>query len=150
VRDILWIAVFLALALGGGLAIGYVTRPDDWYARLRKAPYNPPDWVFAPTWTILYVLIAIAGWRIFLRAPGGAAMGVWVAALALNFLWSPVFFGLHKPAAALVVVMALLGANIAFVVTSWPVDHLAALLFVPYVAWVAFAALLNAAVVRLN
>jgi tryptophan-rich sensory protein len=149
-RDVLWIAVFLALPLGGGLAIGYLARPDAWYASLRKASFNPPNWVFAPVWTILYVLIGIAGYRIFATAPGGAAMGIWVAALALNFLWSPMFFGLGRPAAALAVVLALLLANIAFVVTSWPVDRIAALLFVPYVAWVAFATLLNAAVVRLN
>lgn len=149
-RDFLWIFLFLVIALGGGFAIGFVTRPDDWYARLRKAPFNPPNWVFAPVWTILYVLIAVAGWRVFARAPGGTAMGVWVAALALNFLWPPVFFRLHRPAAALVFVFALLLANILFIVTSWPVDQVAALLFVPYVAWVAFAALLNAAIVRLN
>lgn len=149
-RDLLWIVLFLVIALGGGLAVGFVTRPDHWYARLRKAPFNPPNWVFAPIWTILYVLIAVAGWRIFARAPGGAAMGLWVAALALNFLWPPVFFRLHWPAVALGVVLALLLADILFVVASWPVDQVAALLFVPYIAWVAFAALLNAAIVRLN
>ena len=141
---------FLVLTVGGGLAIGFRARPDGWYARLQKPSFNPPDWVFAPVWTVLYVMIAIAGYRLFVRAPGGAAMVLWAVALVLNFIWSPIFFRLRSPVLALVVVLALLAVNAAFVVTSWPVDRAAALLFVPYVAWVAFASLLNAAVVRLN
>jgi tryptophan-rich sensory protein len=150
VRDVLWLALFVVITLGGGLVIGNWARPGDWYARLKKPSFNPPNWVFAPVWSLLYFLIAIAGWRVFSRAPGGAAMGLWWVALALNFLWSPVFFRLHRPAAALVVVLALLAANVAFLVTAWPVDGVAALLFAPYIAWVAFASVLNAAVVRLN
>ena len=149
-RDALWMLAFLVLTVGGGLAIGFRARPDGWYARLQKPSFNPPDWVFAPVWTVLYVMIAIAGYRLFVRAPGGAAMVLWAVALVLNFIWSPIFFRLRSPALALKVVLALLAVNAAFVVTSWPVDRAAALLFVPYVAWVAFASLLNAAVVRLN
>ena len=90
------------------------------------------------------------GYRVFVRAPDGAAMVLWAAGLALNFIWSPVFFRLRSPALALAVVLALLAVNVVFIVTSWSIDGAAALLFVPYVAWVAFASLLNAAVVRLN
>jgi len=150
VRDLLWLVLFVAITLGGGFVIGYWARPGEWYARLNKPSFNPPDWVFAPVWSLLYFLIAIAGWRVFGRAPGGAAMVLWWVALALNFFWSPIFFRLHRPSAALAVVLALLAANIGFVIASWPVDTVAALLFIPYVAWVAFASLLNAAVVRLN
>ena len=147
---ILSIVVFLVVTVGGGLAIGYLARPDAWYAGLRKPAFNPPDWVFAPVWTILYVLIAIAGARVF-GAPGGeAALAVWIAALLLNFLWSPVFFGLRRPALALAIVAGLLAAIVAFIVLSWPVDLTAALLFLPYAVWVGFATTLNAAVVRLN
>lgn len=142
--------VFLVVTVGGGLAIGFLTRPDAWYAGLNKPSFNPPNWIFGPVWTVLYVLIAIAGWRVFASAGGGAALAVWIAALALNFLWSPVFFGLRRPAAALVIVVALLAAIVAFIVLSWPVDRAAALLFLPYAAWVAFATTLNAAIVRLN
>ena len=149
-RDALWMLAFLVLTLGGGLAIGFWARPDGWYARLTKPFFNPPDRVFAPVWTVLYVMIAIAGYRIFVRAPEGVAMVLWAAGLALNFIWSPIFFRRRSPALALVVVLALLAVNAAFVVTSWPLDRAAALLFVPYVAWVAFASLLNAGVVRLN
>jgi tryptophan-rich sensory protein len=77
-------------------------------------------------------------------------MAVWAVALALNFLWSPVFFGAQRPEAALAVVAMLLAAIVGFIALAWHIDTSAALLFVPYAAWVAFATLLNAAVVRLN
>src|SRR5579863_1991242 len=117
---------FLVLTIGGGLLIGFLTRPDDWYATLTKPSFVPPNWVFGPVWTLLYVLIAIAGWRTFVADPLGAPMIVWAIALALNFAWSPVFFRLHRPLAALVVVLALLAASIAFIVLTWPGDILSA------------------------
>ena len=141
---------FVFVTLGGGLAIGALARPGDWHARLRKPSFNPPNWVFAPVWTVLYVLIAVAGWRVFSREPHGAAVVIWGVALVLNFLWSPVFFGLHRPAAALAIVIGLLAAIVAFIVLAWPLDRVAALLFLPYAVWVTFATALNAAIVRLN
>jgi len=138
---------FLALTLGGGLLIGYLTAPGEWYAQLAKPAFNPPAWVFAPAWTVLYILVALAGWRVWTRA---APMKVWWGQLALNFLWSPVFFAAHQLAMALVIVLAMLAMIIAFVVASWPRDRTAALLFLPYAAWVAFAATLNASILALN
>ena len=148
--SIVSLLIFLGVTIGGGLAIGFLTRPDAWYAGLNKPAFNPPNWVFGPVWTILYVLIAIAGWRVFSSAGGGTALAVWIAALALNFLWSPMFFGLRRPALALAIVVGLLVAIVAFILLSWPVDRVAALLFLPYAVWVAFATTLNAAIVRLN
>ncbi|MGE0524579.1 MAG: TspO/MBR family protein [Variibacter sp.] len=144
------LAIFVVLVLGGGWAIGFVARPDAWYAALTKPSFNPPNFVFAPVWTLLYVLIAIAGWRTFLRARRGAAMALWAAALILNFAWSPTFFGAHNLAAALAIILALLAAILGFIGQSWKPDRAAALLFVPYAAWVAFASLLNAAIWHLN
>jgi translocator protein len=141
---------FLVLTIGGGLLIGFLTRPDDWFAALSKPSFMPPSWIFGPVWTVLYVLIAIAGWRTFLRDPHGAAMLVWSIALLLNFSWSPTFFRLHRPLAALVVVFALLAAIVAFIVLTWPGDILSALLFVLYAAWVTFATTLNATIWWLN
>jgi tryptophan-rich sensory protein len=149
-KGYLVLAGFLLVTVGGGLAIGFVTRPGAWYAGLVKPSFNPPNWIFGPAWTVLYVLIAVAGWRVFEREPGSAAMAVWAVALALNFLWSPVFFGAQRPEAALAVVAMLLAAIVGFIALAWHIDTSAALLFVPYAAWVAFATLLNAAVVRLN
>jgi len=138
---------FLAVVLGGGLAIGAVTRPDAWYAALVKAPFNPPNWVFAPAWTLLYVMIALAGARTYERVSG---FFLWVAQLALNFAWTPAFFLLHRPTVALLIVAALLAVILIFIRARWSADRVSALLFVPYAAWVAFATLLNASIVVLN
>jgi translocator protein len=139
--------IFLVVVLGGGLAIGAVTRPDGWYAALAKPPFNPPNWVFAPAWTLLYVMIAVAGARTYERVSG---FFLWVAQLALNFAWTPAFFLLHRPTLALCLIAALLAVILVFIVTRWTADRVSALLFVPYAAWVAFATLLNASIVVLN
>jgi tryptophan-rich sensory protein len=148
-RQALIVAIFAVLVLGGGLIVGFAARPDAWYAALSKPPFNPPNWIFAPVWSLLYILIAIAGVRTYERGLSGG-FGLWVAQLVLNFCWSPVFFGLHRPAFALAIVTALLICNVTFIVARWNVDRASALLFLPYAAWVAFAALLNASIVMLN
>ena len=84
--------LFQALVLGGGITIGIVTAPGDWYAALVKPPYNPPNWIFAPVWTTLYILIAVAGWRIWKRGQDSWSMKIWWAQLVMNFIWSPIFF----------------------------------------------------------
>jgi tryptophan-rich sensory protein len=142
--------LFLVLAVGGGLAIGFLTAPGAWYAGLAKPSFNPPNWLFAPVWTALYILIAIAGWRIFERDRGGLPMLLWWAQLVLNFVWSPVFFAAHQIGLALVVILLLLAAILAFIATAWRKDRPAAWMFVPYAAWVAFASALNAAIFALN
>jgi benzodiazapine receptor len=141
--------MFLVLVIGGGLAIGYITLPGEWYARLAKPSFNPPNWIFAPIWTILYILIAIAGWRVWdygLTKP----QQFWWAQLVLNFLWSPTFFGLQQMGLALIVIALLLVAIIGFIKATWEPDRHSALLFLPYLVWVAFATLLNASLWMLN
>lgn len=142
--------LFLALVLGGGLVLGYLTSPGEWYAGLDKASFNPPAWLFGPVWTVLYILIAIAGWLVWQHDRAGGPMKLWWAQLALNFLWTPVFFGAHQPGLALAVILLLLAAILGFIATTWRVHRLAAWLFAPYAAWVAFASVLNAAIVALN
>lgn len=142
--------MFLVLVLGGGLTIGFLTTPGGWYAGLTKPAFNPPSWIFGPAWTVLYVLIAIAGWRSFERNRDGRSMMLWWVQLALNFLWSPVFFSARQTGAALAVILLLLAAILAFVATAWRRDRVAAWLFVPYAAWVAFASALNAFIFALN
>jgi translocator protein len=147
-----WLSLvgFLVLVIGGGLAIGYLTAPGEWYASLAKPSFNPPGWIFGPVWTVLYVLIAVAGWRTFERDRAGLPMKIWWAQLALNFIWSPVFFAAQRIGLALSVILLLLTAILAFIVTSWRQDRVAAWLFVPYAAWVAFASVLNGAIFTLN
>lgn len=144
------LVLFLLLVVGGGLVIGYLTAPDEWYAQLDKPLFNPPGWLFGPVWTALYVLIAVAGWRIWRRGAGGWPMKLWWAQLALNFLWSPVFFAAHRIGLAFGVIVVLLAVIVAFIVAARPHDRAAAWLFVPYAAWVAFATVLNASIFVLN
>ncbi|MBI1621173.1 TspO/MBR family protein [Aquamicrobium zhengzhouense] len=142
--------LFLVLVVGGGWLIGANTAPGEWYDSLEKPAFNPPGWLFAPVWTVLYILIAVAGWRTWMRKDTGGAMTIWWAQLGLNFLWSPLFFALQMPVAALIVIIALLLTIIMFIRTTWHPDRVSAFLFVPYLAWVAFASLLNASIVVLN
>jgi benzodiazapine receptor len=142
--------LFLLLVVGGGIAIGYLTAPGDWYAGLAKPSFNPPNWVFGPTWTILYVLIAVAGWRVWRKESGGWTMRLWWVQLALNFLWTPAFFGAHRIGLALAVILLLLSVIVAFIALSWRQHRTSAWLFMPYAAWVGFASLLNAAIFALN
>jgi len=148
--DRLALILFVALVLGGGLAIGYATAPGEWYGGLVKPSFNPPGWVFAPVWSVLYVLIAIAGWRVWRKSAAGSAMKVWWLQLALNFLWSPVFFAAHQIGLAFGIILLMLAAIIAFIALAWREERAAAWLFVPYAAWVAFAAMLNGAIFAVN
>lgn len=149
-KNLVSLFLFLALVIGGGTLIGVMNLPGEWYASLAKPSFNPPNWIFAPVWTLLYILIAVAGWRTWARAPAGAAMQVWFAQQALNFLWSPVFFSLRSLGGALVVIAALWAAIVVFIVLTRRADPVAAALFAPYAAWVSFATLLNAALFLLN
>ena len=141
---------FLILVLGGGLLIGANNVPGEWYQSLAKPAFNPPNWIFAPVWSLLYVLIAVVGARTWLSRRRSMAMRLWYAQLVLNFAWSPIFFGLQDPAAALIVILGLLVAVVGFIAAAWREDRTAALLFLPYLAWVAFATALNGAIVALN
>jgi benzodiazapine receptor len=143
----------LTLFVGGvvlvGLMLGYANTPGAWYAALTKPAFNPPNYLFAPVWLALYVCIGAGGARTWSRDPSSPAAGAW-AQMALNFLWSPVFFGMHSIGLALGIVLAMLMSIAAFIGLQWRPDRLAALLFLPYAAWVAFATALNWSIFWLN
>ena len=141
---------FLILVIGGGISIGIFTAPGAWYANLTKPSFNPPNWIFAPVWTILYVLIAVAGWRTWSLRGDKKAIQLWFLALILNFLWSPTFFVAERTGWALGVILLLLITILTFIRYAWSRDRWAAALFIPYAFWVAFASLLNAAIFILN
>ena len=141
---------FLALVVGGGILIGTLTAPGEWYAQLSKPAFNPPNWIFGPVWTVLYVLIAMAGWRQFETDRSSTAMKLWWAQMGLNFLWSPTFFVLQLPWFALLVIVALLAVIVVFIVKVRKSDRISALAFLPYFAWVAFATVLNLSIAILN
>ena len=140
------ILVALAAMLGG------LAAPGDWYQALEKPDFNPPDWVFGPAWTLLYALMAVAAWRV--RVSGhrrrGIALGWWGVQLVLNVAWSWLFFGLHRPGWALAEMSLLIVA----VFVTWRefrgIDRPAGVMLLPYLAWLAFAWLLNAAIWHLN
>ena len=143
----LLLAGLLLLVLGGGFLIGFATRPGIWYAALNKPSFTPPGWVFPLAWAVLYVLIAIAGYRAILNEQRRTVQ-VWCFQLALNFLWPIVFFGAQNIALGFIVIMLLLAAILTFM--SMARDGWARLLFVPYAAWVVFAAVLNGAIFKTN
>lgn len=142
------LVLFVVVVLAVGLWIGYAIQPGAWYDGLNKPSFNPPKWLFAPVWTTLYVMIAVAGWRVW--GGDGRARLPWVAQMLLNWAWTPIFFGAHAMWAGLGVILALLVAVAWFIVAALRSDKVAALLFLPYLAWVAFAALLNASLAWLN
>lgn len=149
-RRLLTLLGFLILVVGGGTLIGFATLPGEWYAGLAKPAFNPPNWIFGPVWTLLYVLIAIAGWRTWHRKRQGTSMAIWWMQLALNFARSPTFFGLREIGLALVIIAALLVLILAFTFATRRVDRISSTLFIPYAAWVAFATVLNASIFWLN
>jgi translocator protein len=122
-----------------------------WYATRRTSRLNPPPVVFAPVWTALYALIAVAGWRVY-RAPRSRArtraLALWSAQLILNAAWTPLFFGRRRPGAALVDLVAMFAATAGFSATARTVDPIASRLMYPYLGWTAFAGYLNAVVAR--
>ena len=143
----------LCLAVSGVGGAITATSVGSWYAALHKPPFNPPDWLFAPVWTTLYILMAIAGWRVWRNAGfwvNRKALTVFAVQLGLNLAWSFIFFGLQHIGFALLEIVILLAAIIVNTVMFWRIDRWAGALFVPYAFWVAFATLLNASLWWLN
>ncbi|WP_196260046.1 TspO/MBR family protein [Pelagibacterium limicola] len=149
-RSWLLLAVFIIAVIGTGSLLGIVTAPGPWYAALEKPWFTPPNWLFGPVWTVLYLLIAIVGWRVWNRPGLPTLKGLWVVQMALNFLWSPVFFGAQAIGLGAIVILALLAAILAFIGKAWTRDPVSATLFVPYAAWVGYASALNIAIFLLN
>lgn len=132
---------------------GAVFRPGAWYKRLAKPDWRPPNWLFAPVWSVLYLMIAVSGWLVW-REEGFAGatlpLAVFFAQLLLNALWTPVFFGLHRIDLGFLTIACLWLAIVLTIGLFYTVSGVAALLLVPYLVWVSFAALLNYSIWRLN
>jgi translocator protein len=155
-RDWLVLALLLATVFAVAAIGASVTTPKiaGWYESLSKPSFQPPSWVFGPVWTVLYLLMAVAAWRVWLAPDIGVGRRrglIWFAIqLGLNALWSPAFFGFEAPRLALGIIVLLLVALLYTTMRFFAADRLAGWLMVPYLAWVAFATLLNASIVWLN
>lgn len=142
--------LFILAVLGTGMVIGLLNRPGEWYQQLAKPGFHPPNWIFSPVWTVLYILIGIVGWRVWTASGDATLKLLWIAQMGLNFCWSPVFFGLQNIRGALVLILALLMTILLFIGYGWKRDRPSAMIFLPYLAWAGFAMLLNGSIDRLN
>ena len=141
------VACFVA-ALGGA-----VFPPDDWYEHLAKPSWWPPNRLFAPVWTVLYITIAVSGWLVWREGGFTRAvlpLSVYAVQLVLNAAWSPIFFGLRRPDLGFLDIVLIWLSIVATIVLFYPIHAAAALLLFPYLAWVSFAVALNFAIWRLN
>ena len=132
---------------------GALFRPGEWYESLAKPKWRPPNWLFGPAWTILYLMIAISGWLVWRRVGFMTAifpLAVYVVSLLFNTAWSVFFFGLHRPNFAFVDVVLLWFSIVATIFLFYPIEQYSALLLLPYLFWVTFAATLNLAIWRMN
>jgi translocator protein len=143
------LAAFLILCLAVGGGAGFLTAQSvvTWFPTLVKPSFNPPSWLFAPVWTTLYIMMAVAAWLVWLRK---GSLVLFYVQLALNFTWSLLFFGLHSPAMALVDIAAMWVLILLTLLGFWKIDRRAGWLLVPYLAWVSFASVLNASIWWLN
>ena len=143
--------IITILVLGIGAAI---TKVGPWYRNLRKPAWNPPEWIFGPAWTVILGLAAWSGVLAWIHAPDAGAQlriaGLFGMNIALHLLWTPLFFNLRRPDWALIEVPFLWLSVVVLMVVLAPPAPLASWLLVPYLLWVAFAAVLNLAIVRMN
>ncbi|MEE4014851.1 TspO/MBR family protein [Roseibium sp. FZY0029] len=142
-------AIFVGLVFVAA-ASGAVFKPGPWYQTLRKPSWTPPNWAFPTVWTLLYIMIAYAGWSVWTAAGWSLPLLFWSVQIVLNGMWSWLFFGLRRMDLALADISLLWFAIAAFIVSAWTVSALASLLFVPYLLWVTTAGALNFSVRRLN
>ena len=144
---------FVLATLAVGATASLVTEPNiaTWYAGLIHPTFAPPNWLFAPVWTTLYIAMAVAAWRVW-RVTGlkSLELAAWAIQLFLNFLWSEIFFGLHQIGMAFAEICLLVLLILATTLLFWRRDRLAGLLFLPYLAWTGFAAVLTHAFWVLN
>jgi benzodiazapine receptor len=154
-RPVVSLIVFMGTCVLVGISASLVTATSvrEWYPHIQKPSWTPPDAAFGPVWTVLYLLMGVSAWLVWRSSAGPArrrALLIFAIQLALNGLWSLLFFGLRNPGWAAVEIVLLWGAIVATIVVFARVSRIAAGLLVPYLLWVSFAAALNLAVWNLN
>jgi benzodiazapine receptor len=151
-RSVLGAIVALVLTFGAAY-VGSRFPVDEWYSALAKPSWNPPNWLFGPVWSVLYLLMAISVWLVW-RKEGllGAIVPliIFLLQLVLNAAWSWLFFGLHELGYAFVEIVALWVAIVVNIILFWRINPISGILLLPYLAWVTFASVLNYTIWRLN
>ncbi|MGA2916782.1 MAG: TspO/MBR family protein [Sedimentisphaerales bacterium] len=151
IKLIISCTVPLAVGYGGSF---WTANSMDWYQTLAKPAFNPPGWIFAPVWTMLYLLMGIAVFLVWQRGladkAGKVALATFILQLVFNALWMPIFFGMKQPLIAFGVVILLWLAIAGTIICFYRVNKLSAILLLPYIIWVSFAAVLNASICVLN
>ena len=147
----LLISLALPILAGGLGTIFTMDAVQNWYPTLIKPTFSPPTWLFGPVWTLLYILMGIACYRIWSKVKANHfPMTIFWSQLALNAIWSPLFFGLHSPLLGLIDIAILWLMIVITIISFWRIDKTASLLLWPYLAWVSFATTLNTAIYLLN
>ena len=148
------ISLFIPLAVGGMSGFFTIKAIPGWYATLNKPWFNPPNWLFSPVWTALYIMMGISLWLVWKTKAEGRirqkAFYLFGAQLVLNFLWSLLFFNLHQIGVALVEILLLWGTLLCTIIAFARVNKTSAWLLVPYISWVSFATVLNYGIWALN
>jgi tryptophan-rich sensory protein len=141
--------IFL-LACAAAATTGVIFKPGEWYASLNKPRFTPPNWAFPLAWMVIYLLLAWAGYRLTLIPGSQVVLALWAAQIALNTLWTPVFFGAHQVLAAMVILALLWLVVAAMVVMALRLDVITGLILFPYLVWLCVAAALNFSILRNN
>jgi len=151
-RNTLALLAWVAFTFSATATSVFIAK-NAWYSGLVKPDWNPPAWLFGPVWTALYIMMAMAAWLVW-REGGWRVqrwhLGIYLVQWTLNALWTPLFFGLHRPGLAFAEIIVLDLAVLATIIAFWRVKRLAGAILVPYLLWVAFATVLNGAIWRLN
>ncbi|MCK0545798.1 tryptophan-rich sensory protein [Pseudomonas syringae pv. aptata] len=141
--------IFLLACCAAG-ATGIIFKPGTWYESLEKPSFTPPDWAFPVAWTTIYLLLAWAGYRLTLIPGSEIVLALWAAQIALNTLWTPVFFGANRLVAAMVILVLLWIVVAAMIVMALQLDIITGLILFPYLVWLSVAAALNFSILRHN
>jgi translocator protein len=144
------ISILICLAVGFFSGFFTATSIDSWYSKISKPSFNPPNWLFGPVWTILYILMGISLYLVWNSNGSKTAIMFFAIQLLLNFLWSFIFFKLQNPFIAFIEIIILLAIIIITAIKFYPISTTAAYLMIPYILWVSFATILNFSIYWLN
>jgi len=152
VQQVLVLVGFVSLNLLVAFGLGRITAANrDWADHLIQPSFRPPSWIFAPMWTLLYIMIGFSAWRIYTEGKfDGVRLAAYVIQLAFNFMWTPIYFGWHQLFLGLIDIVFMWISIVVSMAVFMRVDKVAALLLIPYLMWVSFATILNGAYWWLN